>query len=317
MYSSTGTVTSFDYDGLGRRLVIGQSDASGNHAETRYLWCGDELCGARDVNGQVLADYFPQGEQHDNYTQAGQRETANAYYLRDQIGSVIGVMDTTGNLLGSTDYTSYGMTRSETGQQADFGYAGMLKNPIAGLYLTKYRAYSPSAGRWFSRDPIGMAGGENVYAYVGGDPVGNYDPYGLWSFKMEFYYGAGGAIFVTGHGFSLTAGGIRLGIGLGAGISINPLGGPPDRNVTCESNSIGLFAEGGIDAYHVNASAGGNVGATQKIGTGEWSFYGGHEPSLDVGNFTNGWPIKFGARALGFEGEVSGGLELTHYYSRR
>ena len=57
MDSSTGTVTSFDYDGLGRRLVIGQSDTSGNHAETRYLWCGGELCGTRDVNGRILAGY--------------------------------------------------------------------------------------------------------------------------------------------------------------------------------------------------------------------------------------------------------------------
>lgn len=208
MDSSTGTVTSFDYDGLGRRLAIGQSDANGDHAETRYLWCGDELCGARNTSGQILADYYAQGEQLDNYTVSGTRETANDYYLRDQIGSVIGVMDATGNLLGSTDYTSYGMTRSATGQQADMGYAGMLRSPIAGLYLTKYRAYSPSAGRWLSRDPIGIAGGENVYAYVGGDPVGDFDPLGLDALVIAGgHVGGGGNPF--GHvAMAVTGGGV-------------------------------------------------------------------------------------------------------------
>jgi hypothetical protein len=34
-------------------------------------------------------------------------------------------------------------------------------------------------GRWLTRDPIGYAGGENLYEYCGGNPVGKIDPSGL------------------------------------------------------------------------------------------------------------------------------------------
>lgn len=42
-----------------------------------------------------------------------------------------------------------------------------------------YRVYDSATERWISRDPIGEAGGENLYSYVTGDPVRKLDPYGL------------------------------------------------------------------------------------------------------------------------------------------
>ncbi len=46
------------------------------------------------------------------------------------------------------------------------------------LVLYQYRAYSPSLGRWLSKDPIREHGGYNVYSYALNDPVGNIDAYG-------------------------------------------------------------------------------------------------------------------------------------------
>ena len=63
--------------------------------------------------------------------------------------------------------------------QSTLGYAGMFYHARSGLYLTHYRAYDPRLGRWLSRDPIWEAGGINLYGYVGGDPVGWVDPWGL------------------------------------------------------------------------------------------------------------------------------------------
>jgi RHS repeat-associated protein len=46
------------------------------------------------------------------------------------------------------------------------------------LYLCQHRMYDASAGRWLNRDPIGYAGGVNLYGYCAGGPVGSADSSG-------------------------------------------------------------------------------------------------------------------------------------------
>jgi RHS repeat-associated protein len=49
-----------------------------------------------------------------------------------------------------------------------------------GLHYNRFRYYDPIIGRYISRDPIGVAGGLNLYAYVGNDPINRADPQGLF-----------------------------------------------------------------------------------------------------------------------------------------
>jgi hypothetical protein len=48
-----------------------------------------------------------------------------------------------------------------------------------GLNQNYNRDYDPAVGRYVESDPIGLAGGVNTYAYVGSEPTGWIDPYGL------------------------------------------------------------------------------------------------------------------------------------------
>jgi RHS repeat-associated protein len=41
------------------------------------------------------------------------------------------------------------------------------------------RSYDPQTGRFTQEDPIGLAGGMNLYGFAGGDPVNFSDPFGL------------------------------------------------------------------------------------------------------------------------------------------
>jgi YD repeat-containing protein len=77
-----GKLTAFAYDGLGRRVEISRTPAGdGAAVETSYLWCGLELCQARDGNNDPARSYYAEGE-----VVPGSPATLY-YYGTDQLGS--------------------------------------------------------------------------------------------------------------------------------------------------------------------------------------------------------------------------------------
>jgi RHS repeat-associated protein len=81
-------------------------------------------------------------------------------------------------------YAAYGQPAGSTGTDANpFRYGGQVgyytDANADGLVLCQQRWYDPEYGRWLNRDPIAYNGGENVYAYCGGQPVSCTDPSGL------------------------------------------------------------------------------------------------------------------------------------------
>jgi RHS repeat-associated protein len=168
-----GRSTGLRYDGLGRRLALIEINVA-TASETRQLWCGQQLCQARTAADVVTQRYFDHGE----VTSSGQA----LYYGVDQLGSVRDVMSVqSGTKVQSYDYAPYGAPwGASTTVNTDLRYAGLYTHAASGLYLANYRAYDANSGRWVSRDPIGEAGGVNLYAYVGGNPVSGIDPYGLF-----------------------------------------------------------------------------------------------------------------------------------------
>ena len=110
-----------------------------------------------------------------------QPSTINLFYTRDHLGSVREVTANTGTVRARYDYDPYGKITKVSGDlDSDFRYTGHYYHAQSGLHLALYRAYDSESGRWLNRDPIGEAGGINLYGYVGNNPVNLTDPTGLF-----------------------------------------------------------------------------------------------------------------------------------------
>ncbi len=169
--------TEFAYDGFSRRTRIVEKENGTVVTDRRYLWCGSELCEERDSTGTVRKRFYGQGESivaNDAAFPAG-----NYFYVRDHLTSVRTVVSQ-GSVLAETTYEPYGrayLVSGTTGQA--FGFGGYLNHSASGLSLAWFREYDSGVGRWLNRDPIGEAGGFNLYGYVDADPVNLIDPLGL------------------------------------------------------------------------------------------------------------------------------------------
>ncbi len=69
----------------------------------------------------------------------------------------------------------------------DTRFPGQYLDKESGLHYNYFRDYDPTIGRYIQSDPIGLAGGINTYAYVGGNPTTYIDPFGLLRWKGDFH----------------------------------------------------------------------------------------------------------------------------------
>jgi RHS repeat-associated protein len=123
----------------------------------------------------------------------------NTYYAFDFRGNTVNRLNASGTVLSDATYKAYNTRRFDIsngdpydGMGGQFGYYKDVEN----IYLCGQRYYIANQGRWLNRDPIGYAGGVNVYSYAGNNPIDNLDPSGLSA--AGFWTGAGTALAVTG-----------------------------------------------------------------------------------------------------------------------
>ena len=106
----------------------------------------------------------------------------------DNNGNVIGYWNEDGDLVAEYAYDAFGNTIYEDGDMADFfphRFSTKYYDAEADLYYYGYRYYSPSLGRWISRDPIEEKGGNNIYAWLSNQCLFGFDPLGLKTYLIH------------------------------------------------------------------------------------------------------------------------------------
>jgi len=168
-----GATTTFGYDGLGRR--VRKTTPAGT---IRYLHDGDHVLMELDAAGAPVREYtfLPGIDEPLSVRYGGQ----NYYYLTESPGHVVALIDGAGQVVETYHYGPWGETA--LGQSPPYNtlaFAGRQYDAETRLYYNRARYYDPRLGRFLSEDPSGLAGGINLYAYAGNDPVNSTDPYGL------------------------------------------------------------------------------------------------------------------------------------------
>ena len=160
----------FLYDGAGF-LLLAELSPTGAFQKS-YVW-GADLSGSKDAAGGI-----------GGLLSITNHATSQTYQpLYDSMGNVSQLTDATGAVVASYRYSAYGELLEASGIAADeckLRFSTKYLDAETGLYWYGYRYYSPKLGRWLTRDPLGEAGGINLYGAFGGNPGNSVDPWGLW-----------------------------------------------------------------------------------------------------------------------------------------
>jgi RHS repeat-associated protein len=173
---------------------------------TNYIWS----------NGLVSAEANEQGQIHTRYVYLGLRPVALIRYNTaqpdspqiyaihtDHLGTPLQLSDQQKNIVWAANYEAFGKA-SITPEHQKFSFdlraPGQWEDAETGYHYNWHRTYEPQMGRYLTPDPIGLAGGVNAYAYVGGDPLDSIDPLGLETIFVINTNGHGHAGMVVGSG---------------------------------------------------------------------------------------------------------------------
>ncbi len=196
---SNAVRSEFAFDALMRRRVrrefAWQTNQWVRTNEVRYVYDGALVLQERGTNNRPLITYTrgpDLGGSLDGaggiggllgFTQHPATNTfAHASYHHDHGGNVIALLGTNQQLAAYYHYDPFGNLLFAGGPLAEANrlrFSGKEWHPESRLLLYERRAYEPNLQRWLTHDPLGEAGGINLYGFVGNDPVNWFDPDGL------------------------------------------------------------------------------------------------------------------------------------------
>jgi RHS repeat-associated protein len=133
----------------------------------------------------------------------------------------------------------------------------------SGISHAPLRDYDSALPGWLTPDPIGEAGGINLYGFVGNNPINYVDPYGLWglgflgggSAETGVVYGGGGTMVAGGglFGKGLRPSGTETFLSGGAFVGGPGLAKKAPKDCPQKPWALGGFAGAGLGPFITNA----------------------------------------------------------------
>jgi len=168
-----GTVTSYRYDPVGRRL-----EKTHDGRSTRFHWLVDTVFKESSEDGESHYLFLPTTF----FPIAMSRNGERTFVFFDQIASPRELLSWDGRIVWSREASAFGVDR--TGSTGDdsfrcpIRFQGQYRDPENGLDYNYHRYYDALVGRYITPDPLGIDAGPNRYRYVP-EPLTWIDPYGL------------------------------------------------------------------------------------------------------------------------------------------
>jgi len=169
----TGTDTStfvYGSDGLRRQATI-------NGTTTDNILDGGSL--VRERRGAYNVATYLQGVRGPEYRRNDNTGTVK-WYLYDGLGSVLGEVDSSGNLTATRKYDVYGAVRASSGTSSSShkfaGSLGHASDDETGLIYMQSRYLDPVTGTFVSEDPAKAE--SNWFSYCESNPATRCDPTG-------------------------------------------------------------------------------------------------------------------------------------------
>ena len=169
-------IASYYYDPFGRRLW---KDVAGSR--TFFHYNDEGLVGEYNASGVEQRTYgYHTGSSWSSNPLFVQEGGVYYWYQNDHLGTPQKIIAENGAVVWSARYDGFGgaVVGVETVVN-HLRFPGQYHDSETGLHYNWHRYYDPATGRYISADPIGLDGGINLYAYVGGNSINAVDPWGL------------------------------------------------------------------------------------------------------------------------------------------
>ncbi|NIL17667.1 RHS repeat-associated core domain-containing protein [Pseudomonas sp. AN3A02] len=181
--NESGNVVRMSYDPLGRRVEKTEHDDNGNPlGQTRFIWDGLRLLQEHKHSQTSL--YVYEGESYEPLARIDGTGSLQKirYYHNDLNGLPEQLTETDGHNLWQASYQVWGNTSEEVREpyyleEQNLRFQGQYLDRETGLHFNTFRFYDPDVGRFTTPDPVGLAGGFNLYQYSP-NPSGWIDPLG-------------------------------------------------------------------------------------------------------------------------------------------